>query len=234
MPKNYSIIGGIRIYAFNSKIELVEYVLNKKAILIAINAEKILLGRDSLKSIINDNIGYPDGIGAVWALKRQGYRNAIKIPGVELWLEIIAHSFKKKSFYLVGAKQTVIERTIERLEKDYPGINILNYRNGFIDSIQEKNDLLEDIGKKKPDIVFVATGSPNQELLMNEMKKRYPALYMGLGGSFDVYVNDIKRAPDIFIKLNLEWFYRLVKEPKRIKRQMYYFKFIWMLLINKF
>ena len=224
-------ISGIRTYCFKSKKELLEYVFDKKNILIAINAEKILNDSAELKNIINNNIGYPDGIGAVWALKKKGFK-VEKIPGVELWLDIIRQYSSSKSFYFIGASDEVINETINKLKTDFPEINILNYRNGYL-TVGEKELLTKDLINKKPDVVFVAMGTPKQEYLMDELLKAHPALYMGLGGSFDVYCGKLNRAPKVFLKLKLEWLYRLLKEPTRIRRQIKIIKFLFLLKLNK-
>ena len=200
---------------------------NHKGILVAINAEKILHATDQTRSIINRNIGYCDGFGAVMALRKKGYRDVIKIPGCELWLKIIAMTYQeKKTYYLVGGKQEVIDQTVSKLKVDFPGIQIVNYRNGYIKTDEERQALISDIKSKKPDIVFVAMGSPKQELLMEEMQEVYPAIYQGLGGSFDVYTGNVKRAPKWWVDHNLEWAYRLIKEPVRIKRQIHLIRFL--------
>ena len=72
-------------------------------------------------------------------------------------------------------------------------------------------------------------GSPKQELLMEEMSKLHTAIYQGLGGSFDVYIGKVERAPKWWVKHNLEWAYRLIKQPSRIKRQVHLVKF-WSLV----
>lgn len=226
-------LNGIKTFASNSKSEFMNYVLNNKQILVAVNAEKIMMSSQQTMAIINRNFGYPDGIGAVWALKRKGHKNVVKIAGCDLWLDIISHYYEDKTFYLVGGKQQVIEETVERLKNEFKGINILNYRNGYIKTNHEKTHLIQDIKTLKPDVVFVAMGSPKQELLMEEMQKEHRATYQGLGGSFDVYTGNVKRAPKIWIKSNLEWAYRLIKEPKRIKRQVVYIPFMIKLLFNK-
>jgi len=76
-------------------------------------------------------------------------------------------------------------------------------------------------------------GSPKQEYLMQELFTIHPAIYQGLGGSFDVYTGHIKRSPAVFVKLGLEWFYRLLKQPARIGRQLILVKFFWKLMIGK-
>lgn len=202
--------------------------------MVAINAEKILHATEQTRSIINRNIGYCDGIGAVMALNKRGYNDVIKIPGCELWLKIISLTYLQgKTFYLVGGKQEVIEQTVEKLKKEFPGIQIANFRNGYIKTDGEKRALIEDIAKKKPDVVFVAMGSPKQELLMEEISQRHPAIYQGLGGSFDVYTGNVKRAPKWWVDHNLEWAYRLVKEPSRIKRQIHLVRFLALVKLGK-
>ena len=95
-------------------------------------------------------------------------------------------------------------------------------------------NLIKDLFRKKPDVVFVAMGSPKQELLMEEMQQKHAALYQGLGGSFDVYTGNVDRAPKWWVKNNLEWAYRLVKQPSRIKRQIHLVRFLYLLKMNKF
>lgn len=230
MRNNIQIVRGVQIFPFSSADKLIEYVSIHKGILVAINAEKILHATDQTRAIINRNIGYCDGMGAVMALKKKGYRDAIKIPGCELWLKIIATMYQQgTTFYLVGGTQNVIEKTIEKLQNEFQGIDIVNYRNGYIKSEDEKELLLKDIIEKKPDVVFVAMGSPKQELLMEEMMKLHPAIYQGLGGSFDVYVGSVKRAPKWWVDHNLEFAYRLIKQPSRIKRQIHLVRF-WIMV----
>lgn len=222
---NRETVNGVMIYPFASISQLITHVAKYKGILVAINAEKILHATDETRNIINRNIGYCDGAGAVMALSKKGYEVA-KIPGCELWLHIIDAFYKEgKTFYLVGGKQEVVEATVEKLRKEKDGINIIAYRNGYIKSNEEKQALLNDIAAKKPDVVFVAMGSPKQELLMEEMQKLHPAIYQGLGGSFDVYVGRVKRAPEWWVNHSLEWLYRLINEPSRIKRQIFLIPF---------
>lgn len=234
MQDNRVTLNGVKVHPFKSFTELLEYVKGRKGILVAINAEKILHATSQTRDIINRNIGYCDGIGAVIALKKRGYTGVAKIPGCELWLKIIASLYtENKSFYLVGGKQEVIENTIGKLKAEYSGINIVNYRNGYINTEEEKQALIADIVEKKPDVVFVAMGSPKQEVLMEEMFQQHPAIYQGLGGSFDVYTGNVKRAPKWWVDHNLEFAYRLVKQPSRIKRQIHLIRFLQLVNMGK-
>lgn len=226
-------IDGVNIFPFSSRDELIKYVDNNKAMLIAVNAEKILHATDQTRDIINNNIGYCDGIFTVQALKQKGAKNVVKIPGCELWLDIVKHFENTKSFYLVGAKQEVIEATVSKLKTEYPNINLVGFRNGYIKNDEDRIALINDIAQKKPDVVFVAMGSPKQELLMGEMQQRHKAIYQGLGGSFDVYTGNVKRAPKWWVDHKVEFAYRLFKEPSRIKRQLPLIKMAIRLLFNR-
>lgn len=227
----YRIIGNKRVFAFGSKEEFLTFLYGQNVILIALNAEKLNSSDEELDTLINSNIGYPDGIGAVWALRRKGLK-AIKIAGAEFWLDIVGKYYQQKSFFFIGSSQEVIEITIAKLKKEFPRLNIVGYRNGFLGA-GEKEALLEEFHLNKPDVVFVAMGSPKQEFLMRFFLQEYPALYMGLGGSFDVYSGTKNRAPRIFIKLGLEWLYRLLKEPTRISRQISLVIFFFKVIVRK-
>lgn len=230
MQDNRIDLNGVKVYPFASERELLDHVNVHPGILVAINAEKILHANEQTRGIINRNIGYCDGSGAVMALKQKGFKNVRKIAGCELWLKIISHFLLEKTFYLVGSKPQVIEETVAKLKVDFPGIRIVGYRDGYLKSEQERLDLITDIVAKKPDVVFVAMGSPKQELLMEEIQKQHKAIFQGLGGSFDVYTGHVERAPEWWVDHNLEFAYRLLKEPKRIKRQIYLVKYAWWLL----
>ena len=221
---NYTITKNYRINAFDSKNIFLENIKDCKKILIAMNAEKMMKNDKRLQTIINNNIGYSDGFGAVLALRAKGLK-AIKLPGSELWLDIIQKFEKTKTFYFIGSTNKVITSTIKRLKKEYPHIKILGYQDGFLKK-GDKEKLIIKLKTLKPDVVFVAQGTPRQEFLMDELITQHPALYMGLGGSFDIYGGDKKRAPKLFLKLELEWLYRLLKEPTRVSRQFALVKFL--------
>lgn len=147
--------------------------------------------------------------------------------------KIITLLYREKTFYLVGGKQQIINETVEKLRFEYEDIQIVGYRNGYIKTDEEKRQLIDDIVEKKPDVVFVAMGSPKQELLMEEIQRQHRAIFQGLGGSFDVYTGHVQRAPKWWVEHNLEFAYRLIKEPKRLKRQIHLIRYAWWLLIKK-
>lgn len=227
-------VNGIRIYPFSSFNSLLNYVLDKKGILIAINARKILNATDHTRAIINRNIGYCDGVGATAAVKKKGIKQVVRLPGCELWLKIIESLYcNGKKFYLVGGHQEVIDDVVSRLKKNYHGINIVGYRNGYIESDVDRIQLVNDIVDKAPDVVFVAMGSPKQELLMEELYEKHKAIYQGLGGSFDVYSGKVKRAPQWWIEHNLEGVYRGFSSKEKVIRFLTVLPFWWKLLIGK-
>ena len=227
-------LNGVITYAPSSRDELMKYAIDHKKIMVAVNAEKILHATDESRALINRNLGYPDGIGAVWALQKKGFKDVVKIPGCELWLDVVANYFKTKSFYLVGGNQEVIDETVMQLKDEFKGINICNYRNGYIKTPEEEVSLINDIVAHQPDVVFIAMGSPKQEVLMEKIQKLHQAVYQGLGGSFDVYTGNVKRAPKWWVKNNLEWTYRLLKQPSRIKRQIHLVRFFVNLHLNRY
>lgn len=225
-------INGIKIYSPKRIQELTDYNFFKNKILVAVNAEKIININRIQKDMINKNIGYPDGFGAVWALKSKGLKDTFKISGCDLWLKIIEKNHHSKKFFLIGSTQTVINETIKKLKLEYKNIKIVGFRNGYMNR-NDFDDLKIELKKTQPDIIFVAMGSPKQEKLMIKLKSHYNSTYMGLGGSFDVYVGKVSRAPKLWVENNLEWAYRLFREPRRIKRQYKLLIFLFKMLFKR-
>lgn len=226
-------LNGVHVMPFTSDSQLLDYVMNNKGILVAINAEKILHATPQTRDIINRNLGYCDGAGAVMALKKKGYKDVVKIAGCELWLKIVERFHADHTFYLVGSKAEVIEETVAKLRSEYPAIRIVGYHDGYLNDENTRAVVIDDIVAKRPDVVFVAMGSPKQELLMEEIRQRHNAVFQGLGGSFDVYTGRVERAPRWWIDHNLEFAYRLIKQPSRIKRQIHLVKYLWWLQTHK-
>lgn len=226
-------IMGMDVYPYLDFNTLIADAVKAKKMLLSVNAEILLRATDNIRNIYNSNIGYADGVGAVMALQKKGFKNAVKLPGCELWLQIVKKYHDNSKFYLIGSTEEVINETVTKLKSEYPNINIVGYRNGYISSSEEEQNLVSDINKTKPDFVFVAMGMPKQELLMNQMNLVHKAVYLGLGGSFDVYTGKVKRAPKWWIEHNLEWAYRLCLQPKRIKRQLILVKFLALVKLGK-
>lgn len=193
---------------------------NKKFI-VTINPETLMIAEKDieLKEILeDDSVSFvPDGIGIVKAAKMIGVDVKERIPGIEIAEKLFEFANEsKKSLYLFGAKQEVLNNLKEKIEKIYPNIKLLGMTNGYVEN---KDEEFQKIIKKEPDIVLVALGIPAQEKLIYKYFKDFKkGIFVGVGGSFDVLSGTKKRAPQIFIKTNTEWLYRILKEPKRIKR----------------
>lgn len=226
---------GVKVHAFDSPDSLMNYADAHPGILVAVNAEKIMNANATTLPIINNNIAYCDGSGAVLAARQKGAKNAVKIAGCELWLHIIDRHHADRTFYIIGATPEVHEKTIEGLRKRHPDIRIVGHRDGYIHDDAQRQALINDVAEKRPDIVFVAMGSPKQEILMSDMQRLHPkAIYQGLGGSFDVFTGKVARAPRWWIDHNLEFAYRLIRQPKRITRNFKFIRYAWWLLWHKF
>lgn len=226
-------IRGINVYPFVSPDSLIDFIDKRKGILVAINADKVVWATDRTRDIINSNVGYCDGAGAVLALKRKGASGIARIPGCELWLHIIRKYYQTRTFYVIGARKDINLETVQKLRAEFPGIRILGHRDGYINTDDERRALIDDVAAKKPDIVFVAMGSPKQEILMADMMERHKAIYQGLGGSFDVYSGHQSRAPQWMGNMNMEFLYRLIIRPKRIKHDIHKLRFAWWVLSGK-
>ncbi len=225
-------LNGIQVYPFSDASELIDFAERRKGILVAVNAEKIVNANDTTRAVMNNNIAYCDGAGAVYAVRRKG-GDARKIAGCELWLKIVERFHAEKTFYLVGASPEVNAATVTRLRAMYPDIRIVGARDGYLRNDAERARLIDDVAAKRPDVVFVAMGSPRQELLMADMQKRHKAIYQGLGGSFDVFTGAVRRAPRWWIDHNMEFAYRLIRQPKRFKRNLKYITFVWWLISGR-
>lgn len=214
-----------KIYKKNFKsfiTDLTKWVeQEKKTFVITANPETLMIGQDNKKfdEILKSDktIIVPDGIGVVKAANILGYPLTERITGVEIVQELFEIlNNTGRSLYLLGAKEEVISQLVKKIEKEYKNINVLGYKNGYV---ADKDAVFEEIAGLKPDVILVALGIPAQEILiMKHYDKFEKGIFIGVGGSFDVLSGMKKRAPKIFIKLNLEWLYRILKEPKRIKR----------------
>ena len=147
-----------------------------------------------------------------------------KVAGVELGREVLAFaSDDGLPVYFLGGKPGVTEAAAEKMREAYPALQICGMHDGYFQKSGEENDaVLNLINESGAKILFVCLGAPAQEKWIAQNKDRLPGvqILMGLGGSLDVYAGTVKRAPKIFIKLGLEWLYRLLKEPRRIGRMM--------------
>lgn len=201
---------------------LKERLINEeKTFTVTANPEILMRGENnpSFDKILSDDNTeiVADGIGVVKSAKLFNINLSGRVTGVELSEHLLKYCAEyDKSVYLFGASNNVLEALIEKLKSTYPNINIAGYSDGYV---KDKQQVFEEIKKLAPDVVLVALGSPLQEeLIYNNLADFNKGIFMGVGGSFDVLSGMKKRAPKIFIKLNLEWLYRIAGSPKRWKR----------------
>ena len=197
--------------------EAVDYI--EKGQVVTINPEMIDYASkhpDFANILKEAELVIPDGVGVQLGLKILGH-NVKRIAGIEFARKIVEkNAADGKTIALIGAKPHVIEKAVENLKKEISGINIVYYHDGYF---KDDTEILNQLQLKKPHLVLTALGAPKQEEFNYKAKKLLPeSLFVGVGGSFDVWAGEVERAPEIYQKLWLEWLYRTVKEPKRFKR----------------
>lgn len=199
----------------------------------AVNAEKIVSSSEdeNLRNLLKQaTLRYPDGAGVVLAMRRHGVAT-VRIPGVELWLAILHQSAPHKvRVALIGARGEVLSQVRRKLGEEFPHVQTVLAIDGFEGS-RDAFAVRSAVAEAKPDLVYVAMGTPRQEELITDLRQQYPsAYYLGLGGSFDVYCGLKKRAPVWMQRLGLEWLFRFLMEPTRAAREAKRFRFLWMLI----
>ena len=166
--------------------------------------------------INNAKLVLPDGVGVVLASKILGDPVKGKVAGVEFAENLIKTT--KYPVFFFGGKPGVAEMARDNMKAKYPSCNIAGVRDGYF---KEKDipDIINEINVSGAKIVYVCLGAPKQELFIKaHMNEINAYVFAGLGGSLDVFAGTAKRAPDFFVKFGLEWLYRLIKQPSRIKR----------------
>lgn len=172
----------------------------------------------------------PDGAGVVLASKILKTPLKEKVAGSDLSF-ILMEKLNQMGgrLFLLGSKQEIVENAAANLTEKYKNLIICGYNNGFFDvNGVESNVIIEKINASSPDALFVCFGAPKTEKWIHKNKDRLNAkLIIGLGGMIDNYAGAVKRAPRIMIKMNLEWLYRLIKQPWRLHRMMKIPKFLF-------
>ncbi|WP_342747547.1 WecB/TagA/CpsF family glycosyltransferase [Terribacillus saccharophilus] len=174
----------------------------------------------------------PDGTGIVIASKIQGNPIKERVTGFDLMFKLLAYAEKNQlSCYFLGAKQEVNDRAVAKVKAQYPGIKVAGQHHGYFTNDAE---VAQKVAVAKPDLIFVAMGFPRQEnFIAASLPLFNKGVFMGVGGVFDILAGEMKRAPRPWIKLNLEWLYRLIKQPFRWKRILKAFEFMFRILIRR-
>jgi N-acetylglucosaminyldiphosphoundecaprenol N-acetyl-beta-D-mannosaminyltransferase len=188
---------------------------------VAINPEKLVTAhRDTeLQQIFSDSAAnFADGVGVTLALRFLTGQTVQRITGVETlpwFLKFLDE--RQGSVFLFGGQEDVNRRAADQIAKTYPGIRVVGRQSGYDYSDEELN---ARINAAQPDLLVVALGSPRQEKWIYQHGRSTRARFLlGVGGSLDVLVGDVRRAPALFRRCGLEWFYRLVSQPSRLRRQ---------------
>ena len=226
-----------RKQALNKALEIIEDNERQCKMVITPNPEIIMLARKDkeLAEIMDKaDMVIPDGVGVVWASKYAKYKLEENVPGCDLCYSLFEKATEKGfSAYILGAKPTVAEQAKTNMEEKYPGLVICGVRDGYFGD-EDEQGIIDEINNLKPDILLAGLGVPRQEKWLYKYRAELNVnIAIGCGGSIDVMAGTVKRAPLIFQKLGMEWFYRLISQPSRIFRMIELPKFVFAVLLNK-
>lgn len=229
-------IMGVRInnISMNEVLKIAEQKIedDEKYIIYTPNTEIIMMcqkDEEFLNLMNQSDINVPDGVGLLYAGKIKRFPLKEKVAGYDLSINLLKMADEKGlKLYVVGGRPGVAEAAMKKVHHNYPRIKIVGAQHGYFKGAHlgefghdEEVSLIEDINKQKPHILFVGFGAKKQEQWVEYNKSLINAnIIIGNGGTLDGLAGLVKRAPDVFINLGLEWLYRLIKEPKRITRQI--------------
>jgi N-acetylglucosaminyldiphosphoundecaprenol N-acetyl-beta-D-mannosaminyltransferase len=209
----------------NSSLQRIDAMLDSERphTIVAVNPEKVIAAHKNhplLRALRNADLLIPDGIGVVLAARMLEKARLSRVPGSELMPEICSLAAKRgRSVFLFGAKPEVVTRVSEVLRARYPRLKIAGTQHGYV--LEESMEsLIGTINQSGAAVLFVATGSPRQELWIDQFRHRLSVrVIQGVGGTFDAICGNVRRAPKVLRKLHLEWLYRLLSQPQRAHRQ---------------
>ena len=206
--------------------------------ILAVNPEKVMRAQHDgklLDQLRAADLLIPDGIGIVLATRFLGLGHAERVPGSELMPKLCERAASKgHTVFLFGASKEVNQKAVTVLRERYPGIRIVGFQHGYVKD-EDMPAVITRINVCQPDILFVALGSPYQEMWMARYLPQLKVkVCQGVGGTFDVIAGRVRRAPILFRTLHLEWFYRLASNPRRIRRQTALPMFAYRILKKRF
>lgn len=194
-------------------------------------ASAVLARRDPLYADIirRADLVTPDGFGIVWACRFLGSKLPDRICGVDLVPEIAkCCAYEKKSLYLLGGRPGVAESAASELKRRFPALEIAGCHHGYFDADGEAT-VVDAMARARPDVVVAAMGAPRQEKWLAENTAKIGArLGIGVGGSLDVLAGKAKRAPRWMQRLGIEWLWRVVRDPRRVRKVSMLPAFVWM------
>lgn len=190
---------------------------------VSVNVFKLVAAHEDpgLRELIaSADVVNADGQPVVWAARLLGVPLRERVAGVDLMTALIQRAQERGyRLYFLGARPEVVEEVVQRVRANRPNVEIAGWRNGYW-SLEQEPEVVGTIASARPDILFVALGTPAKELFLAKWKHALGVPFaMGVGGSFDVYAGVTKRAPPAFQRLGLEWVVRLMQEPRRLFRR---------------
>ncbi len=228
-------------YTMQETLERIDQAILGKRVIhhVVVNAAKIVNAQkdpELRNSIINCDIINPDGQAVIWASRILNRRLPERVAGIDLMSALVELSSERNyRIFFLGAKEEIVKKIVEIYKHKYGENIIAGYRNGYFNP-DEEPVIARQIAGSNADILFVAISSPRKEIFLNKYKEIIKTPFiMGVGGSFDVVAGYVKRAPLWMQRSGLEWFYRLMQEPRRMWRR-YLFgnsKFIFLIIKEK-
>lgn len=206
---------------------------------LGLNADKIVEGQTN-KQLFNiiqcADIIHADGISIIAAAKFLGINIPERVAGIDLMERLLYIAEKKKyTVYFLGAKSVTLEKMIKNFSKQFPNLEIVGFRNGYFE-IEYYTEITRELKRLHPQLVFVGITSPKKEYVIDYfIENGIRSVFIGVGGSFDVFSGEVKRAPLWMQRCHLEWFFRVTQEPKRLLKRYLVgnFKFLKILLLEK-
>jgi N-acetylglucosaminyldiphosphoundecaprenol N-acetyl-beta-D-mannosaminyltransferase len=189
--------------------------------IVTLNAEMVVAAQQDAqldRIIRHAHLIIPDGAGVVWAVRLSG-EHIERLPGIELASAALDHAARyDKRVALIGGRPEVLRKLVEDLPEKHKGLDVVAWNDGYF-TADDAESVVDKIAEHDPDLILVALGVPKQEYFIDQWSHAFPrAIMIGVGGSFDVWAGEIKRAPKFMRDLHLEWLYRLIVEPWRWKR----------------
>jgi len=188
-----------------------------------VNAAKIVnMRRDPelRNDVLSSDVVFADGMSVVWASRLLGPALPERVTGIDLMHRILERGQARGyRVYLLGATPEVVETAAARMRALYPGIEVVGRHHGYFTDAEEEG-VASAIERARPDVLFVAMTSPRKERFLSRWSGRLgvPVCH-GVGGSLDVLAGHVKRAPERWQRLGLEWLYRVMQEPRRLWRR---------------
>lgn len=198
-----------------------DHIAGRRRLLIGVvNVAKIVnvrKDRELCAALDEADIVLADGAPIVWLSRMVGRPLPERVAGIDIMFELLREANSRSyGIYFLGARRAVVEKVVDAVQRDYPGVRIAGYRDGYF-SEQEEQSIAEEIKSSRADILFVAISPPKKEIFLGKWREFMDVpICHGVGGSFDVVAGVARRAPVWMQKCGLEWLYRLIQEPRRM------------------